>query len=122
MADKLSKKLRAEIRVLQGLAWRRDLETALTGLEEQFELWRKQSIDAFELSDLIHKFHNGKNRDLWKFYSDHQNSFSVPSAIAREVILVSEVSKELLEIIDRDIQQFRQIYAEQDVFDDNQSN
>ena len=37
-------------------------------LEENFKLWRKSKITAFELNELIHKFHNGIARDLWSFY------------------------------------------------------
>ncbi len=81
-------------------------------MEGQFKLWRKKSIDAFELSDLIHKFHDGENRDLYKFYAYHQSPFAVPSAIARDVILELEVSKELLEVIDQDIQHFCEIQDE----------
>ena len=100
------------MRALQELAWKRELETELAKLEDQFKLWRKESIDAFELSDLIHKFHDGENRKIYKFYAYHQSPFAVPSAIARDVILQSEVSKELLEVIDRDIQHFCEIQDE----------
>ena len=50
---------RKELRRLGGVAYERELAKALTSLEEDFKRWMKNKITAFELSELIHKFHNG---------------------------------------------------------------
>ena len=49
------------------LTYERELAKALESLGEDFKRWRKTKISAFELSELIHKFHNGIARDLWSF-------------------------------------------------------
>ena len=102
----LTKKQRKEMRELQGLAWRRELEDELGILENHFASWREGLIDTFELSDQIHRFHNGVSRDLFKYYSGNDYMFTVPGAIAKGRIDESEVSKELLEIISEDIEPF----------------
>ena len=105
-----SKKNRAELRKLQGVAWERELGVALQELESQFVAWRNGTINAFELSDGIHKFHDGENRELWKFYSNPRNPYAVPSAIAKGVLTESDVSKGLMEKIAKDVEHFRQVW------------
>ncbi len=102
-----SKKQRKEMRELQGLAWQRELEEELGSLENLFSSWREGRIDAFELSDQIHKFHNGASRDLYTRYSGNHYDITVPGAIANGKIDESEVSKELLEIISEYIEHIR---------------
>ncbi len=62
--DRFTKSERKELRRLAGLAYERELAKALEALEESFGQWRKKKISAFELSDCIHKFHNGTARNL----------------------------------------------------------
>ncbi len=102
-----SKKQRKEMRELQGLAWQRELEEELGSLENLFSSWREGAIDAFQLSDQIHKFHNGASRDLYTRYSGNHYDITVPGAVANGKIDESEVSKELLEILSDDIEHFR---------------
>lgn len=107
MDSMFSKKQKKEMRELQGLAWQRELEEELGKLESSFSLWRKGEIDAFQLSDQIHRFHNGASRELYKRYSGNHYEFTVPGAVAIGKIDESEVSKELLEIISEHIEHFR---------------
>ncbi len=102
-----SKKQRKEMRELQGLAWQRQLEEELENLESLFLSWREGTIDAFELSDQIHRFHNSVSRDLYTRYSGNHYEITVPDAIANGKIVESEVSKELLEIISEYIEHIR---------------
>ncbi len=95
------------MRELQGLAWRKELEEELGKLECHLSSWREGLIDAFELSDQIHRFHNGVSRDLYTYYTGSDFMFTVPGAIAKGTIDESEVSEELLEIISEDIEHFR---------------
>ena len=49
-------------------AHKRELDSALLDLYKQFEKWKQNEIDCWELNDLIHKFHDGISRDLYKYY------------------------------------------------------
>ena len=107
MGSMFSKKQRKEMRELQGLAWQRELEEELGSLEKLFSSWREGAIDAFQLSDQIHRFHNGASRKLYTRYSGNHYETTVPGAVANGKIDESEVSKELLEIISEHIEYFR---------------
>ncbi len=86
-----------ELRRLAGLAYERELTKALESLEENFRQWRKDKITAFELSELIHKFHNGIARDLWSFYTGGYTEMIVAQAITKGIILKTEISHSILE-------------------------
>lgn len=90
---KLEKK---ELRRLAGLAHEHELAKALEELEEDFRQWRKKKISAFELSDRIHKFHNGIARNLWSFYETEHAELSVRHALAEGIISKSEISPSVL--------------------------
>ena len=95
--NRFTKLERKELRRLAGVAYERELAKALESLEEDFKRWRKNKISAFELSELIHKFHNGVARDLWSFYTAGPAELNVKHAIADGVILKTEISTGILE-------------------------
>lgn len=97
MGTRFTKLELKELRRLAGLAYERELNKALEALEESFRQWRKKKMSAFELSDLIHKFHNGIARDLWSFYTAGPAELNVKHAIAKGVILKNEISPGILE-------------------------
>ena len=95
--SRFTKLERKELRRLAGLAYERELAKALESLEGNFKRWRKNKITAFELSELIHKFHNGIARDLWSFYTTGNTELNVKHAIAEGIILETEISPGILE-------------------------
>jgi len=99
MEEHWTKKQRRELRELQGLAWERELEDALRELRSDFDFWKTGEISAFELSDRIHKFHNGRSRELYNMYSGSLNNFWVETVIARGVIDEAELSDDLLDVL-----------------------
>ena len=98
MPDRWSKKQRRELRELQGLAWERELSAVLEDLEGDFCSWRNGHISPFELNDRIHRFHNGRSRELFKSYSGSLDTFWLEAVVARGVIEESEVSEDLLAV------------------------
>ena len=87
---------RKELRRLAGMAYERELAKVLEALEKNFLQWRKGKINPFELSDLIHKFHNGIARDLWNFYETGHIELNVRHAVAEEIVSKAEISPCLL--------------------------
>jgi hypothetical protein len=67
--DEPPKALKRAIRQLADMAYERELASALEALHQQFSSWRNGAIGPFELSDAIHRFHNGIARDLYNRYS-----------------------------------------------------
>ena len=91
-----SKSLKRRIRDLAGLAYERDLGAELKQLDSDFALWRAGEINAFELSDIIHKFHDGPARQLYKQYvMGKAPDWDVADALERSVISEEEAGPEV---------------------------
>ncbi len=105
--SKGQRKRRKALRELSGTAHERELTKALLGLEEKFQKWRSGSISSFQLTDIIHEFHNGTNRDIWKRYSYQKPNMSVPAAIASGILKEEEVPPQILEEMKESIRFFR---------------
>lgn len=69
MENKLTKKLRRELRQLNGRAWKREVERELGKLNDAFASWKRGEINPFDLVDRIHRFHDGDNRELCQRYA-----------------------------------------------------
>ena len=95
--SRFTKSERKELHGLSNLAYERELAKALESLEKKFGQWKKNKITPFELSDLIHKFHNGIARDLWSFYANGDSGMVVAHAIAKSIILETEINFGILE-------------------------
>ena len=95
--SRFTKLERKELKRLVGLAYERELAKSLESLGDDFKRWRKNKISAFELSELIHKFHNGPARDLWSFYTTGHAELNVKHAITNGIILKAEISPGILE-------------------------
>lgn len=108
MTDIWSKKQRREMRELQGLTWERELEEALQLLRSDFDAWERGEISAFDLSDRIHKFHNGRSRELFNAHSGSLSVDAILRAIATDVIAESELSDALRDALKDDIARFRE--------------
>ena len=108
MADGWSKKQRRELRELQGLAWERELEAALGSLRTDFKRWDGGEITVFELSDRIHKFHDGRSRELFNMYSGSLDNWWIGHTVATGVIDESELSDDLRDVLKDDIARCRE--------------
>ena len=88
-----TKAQRRRLRELGAIAYERDLSAELSKLETEFGRWRAGEIDAHELSDRIHRFHQGPARKLFSMY-DHSNlDFAVAHAIHRGSITEEEPAR-----------------------------
>lgn len=97
----------ARLRELCGLAHERELSTGLARLEEAFRSWRASALNAFELSDLIHQFHDGASRKLFARYHGDDLRWLVASAIHRGVLVEAEVGPQVLELLRPELTFFR---------------
>jgi hypothetical protein len=109
------------LRDLAGLAYRRELGNELAKLEMDFTRWRSGEIDPFELSDRIHRFHDGVSRDLYVTYRDIPPLRTVPRAIACQVIDRTEVPVEILEELEQIIHFFEERLEVPEVEDEEES-
>ena len=109
MEPRGQRKRRKALRELAGTAHERELVQALSDLEAKFQAWRKGDISSFELSDLVHEFHNGINRNIWRRYVYLKPDQSVPAAVAHGILKEDEIPPPLLEEMKASIEALRHI-------------
>jgi hypothetical protein len=118
-ADLETKVNRRKLRELAGVAHKRELGAALSKLEAEFARWRRGEIDPFELSDRIHRFHNGESRDLYVIYNRLPPSSSVARAVALQILQEAELASELLEALELPLHFYRERLTEPDEQDED---
>ena len=97
--DQVPKRFKRELSQLAGVAYERELVRELHGLREQFDRWQRGKLTPFELSDAIHRFHDGPARDLYVHYMRGHVKPLVAYAIAAGVIERRETSPDVLEYL-----------------------
>lgn len=107
--EKITKSEKALLRTLAEEAWAIELDEALAELFEDFEKWADKGISAFELSDRIHKFHNGISRELYGQYTNLGPAAAVSRAIALGLIESDSLGDLLLGKLESNIELFREI-------------
>ena len=94
--NELPKTIKKAMRPLVGLAHETELGRALEELYGDFKRWKTGEIDSFELSDLIHKFHDGPNRRIYLRYTSRLDPrFLVEYALEEGLIQEAAVPKEV---------------------------
>ncbi|OGO09630.1 MAG: hypothetical protein A2Y61_03000 [Chloroflexi bacterium RBG_13_60_13] len=106
-----AKEIRAELRELVDTAHDRELGLYLSHLETHFTEWRNGQIGAGELSDLIHEFHDGWARAVYKTYSILKPDQLVARALGIGLLRPDEVSEVLRQKLSDAIAYFREHYA-----------
>jgi len=95
-----TKAQKKKLRELAGIANERELDQEMEMLYQHFENWRNEKMSCFELSDLIHKFHQGPSRDIWKMYTYSDPDTAVSRAVALGLLKKEEIPENLLDILD----------------------
>ena len=106
--EELTKAQRRRLREVALLAHERELSGALEELETDFKGWRNGEIDAFELKERIHAFHQGPARELWGVYDAMGAAPAVARALAYKVLDESEVEAPLRELLARQIEYYEE--------------
>lgn len=96
----LTKAQKRELGRVAGLAYERELSVALSELEEYFRRWRAGEIGPHDVSDEIHKFHQGASRKLWSQYNRADDYLVAVAAIATGIVERHEVAADLLQIME----------------------
>lgn len=94
----LSKQTRKLLQEAAAEAYRRELDRALEPLHAGFEQWRRGELSGLELSDRIHQFHQGPNRELYVRYygGDDDSRFAVAGSIGAGIMRLDEIHPDLL--------------------------
>ena len=103
---KFTKSQKKKLRELAGIANERELDREMEKLYQHFENWRSGKVSCFELSDLIHTFHQGASREIWKIYTYSDPDMAVSRAVALGFLKKEEIPEGLLDILDPKIDFF----------------
>jgi len=95
----MGKTERSRLRQVASVAYERELSRALVELETEFRRWRGGEINAFDLSEAIHEFHQGPSRDLFSKYDPSNLEMVVAQAIHEGSISEDEAGSALLEYL-----------------------
>ena len=99
MRREWTKSQRRLLRELAGRAYDRELARELGTLEADFARWRRGEIDVHELSEQIHRFHNGPSRRLYLDYTSTHREIAVGAAIGQGILTEEEATPEILEAL-----------------------
>jgi hypothetical protein len=102
--DQIPKRIKSALRRLAGEAHEEELRRALVPLSDAFQRWRRGDLPSGELTDLIHRFHQGPARDLWVRYNSRMLEPVVAYAIVTGVLDRTKVPPEVLDFLARAIQ------------------
>jgi len=93
----VAKSFRKIAKQLTGQAYQREQDQALESLHREFNRWKSGKIDCWDLTDLLHQFHNGVSRDLYKIYEMGDAKIALARAIALGILGEEEVPAALRE-------------------------
>jgi len=94
--NEFTRRERSQLRKLSMKAYERELAQELSQLEAQFAEWREDKIDSFQLGNIIHEFHNGVSRDLYKQYMNVSPHLMVAYALVEGILSEEEIQPEIL--------------------------
>jgi hypothetical protein len=101
-SDRPPKAIRRALREAAERAYEAELHRALVELAAAFDEWRERPLTSGDLTDRIHRFHDGPSRDLWK-YNYAPIETVVAHAIVTNVVDRASVSPDLLAYLQRAI-------------------
>ena len=100
MAD-TPKRIKRLLREHGGQAHEEELRRALVPVAEAFKRWEHGQLGSAELSDIIHRFHQGPARELFVRYNTPHLEMAVAYAITVGVLDRQTIPAELLDHLAR---------------------
>jgi hypothetical protein len=91
------KRMKRLLREAAGAAHEEELRRALLPVAEAFKQWEAGTLASGDLSDVIHRFHQGPNRELFLRYNTLHLNLAVAHAIVTDVLDRSAIAPDLLE-------------------------
>jgi hypothetical protein len=102
-----TKAVKRALRELAARAHGEDLRRALLPVSVAFDRWKAGELGSGDLAQIIHEFHDGPARELYKLYNgDHR--WAVAYAIANDILSVEAVPVEVLEYCRPAIEPFKE--------------
>ena len=106
-STKPPKNIRRKIKELFSRAYEAELRTHLGKLYSNFKDWDNNKLKSWELSNLIHKFHDGPSREMYNYYNTIDPEMAVGRAIVMGLISSDEVPEEVYPYISKTIEFYK---------------
>ena len=107
MLQSMTKSQKKHLRYLASIAYDRELGFALDRLFEVYQQWKSDEIEAWDVNEEIHKYHNGKSRELFNRYASPDPCVLVVRAIADGILKLEEVNEDCRALLEADLELFR---------------
>jgi len=103
------KRVKVELGELANQAHENELGRELEKLAQHFDEWRAGKIDAASLTELIHQYHNGPARQLWKKYNSGFVEMLVAQAVMSGMLQREQVTGETWPYVKEAIEKYKLI-------------
>ena len=97
----IPKSIKRKLRELVSAAYAEELRRELEKLAVQFDEWRAGTIESHDLTDLIHKFHQGPARRMYSFYQEPDIDWIVGNAVFRGFLKKEDIPPDVWPYIER---------------------
>ena len=94
--DQIPKHNKRALRQLADRAYEIELNRELKNLQTEFERWQRAEISAFDVSEAIHRFHQGPARELFVTYTHRHPKAAVAYAIQTGILDRTQVAPDVL--------------------------
>jgi len=92
-------RIKKRIREYSMQAHEKELKNALAELAPKFKAWEAGEIGSGELSDLVYRWANGVNKELFKKYNHGMIEVNVAYAIVTGILDRASIDQEVLEYL-----------------------
>ena len=94
--DQIPKPIKRALRQLADRAYELELGRELAALRNDFDRWQRGEITAFDVSEAIHRFHQGPARDLYAAYASPHPKSAVAHAIQTGILDRTQIAPDVL--------------------------
>lgn len=95
--DKIPRHIKQALRQLVDRAYEIELGRELTALRGEFDRWQRGEVTAFDLSEAVHRFHQGPARDLYVTYTNRHPKAAVAYAIQAGILDRTQIALDVLD-------------------------
>ena len=94
--DQIPKPIKRALRQLADRAYEIELGRELAALRSEFDRWHRGEITAFDVSEAIHRFHQGPARELYVTYTSGHPKAAVAYAIQNGILDRTQIASDVL--------------------------
>ena len=98
--DQIPKPIKRALRELASRAYEIELGRALQVLHSEFERLQRGEVTPFDVSEAIHRFHQGPARELFSVYTQRHPTAAVAYAIHTRVLDRTQIAPDVLKFLE----------------------